>query len=62
MFQIYVNDIQEGVTSYINLFADDAKLLRVIESQNDSQELQKDIDKVYDWSFNWKLKYFQYNH
>ena len=25
MFQIYVNDMQCGVTSYMNLFADDTK-------------------------------------
>ena len=27
MFQIYVNDMQCGVTSYMNMFADDAKLM-----------------------------------
>ena len=31
MFQIYVNDIQCGMTSYMNLFMDDAKLIRVIK-------------------------------
>ena len=30
MFQIYVNDMQCGVTSYMNLFADNAKLMRVV--------------------------------
>ena len=29
MFQIYVNDIHIGVNSYINLLADDAKLLEL---------------------------------
>ena len=57
MFQIYVNDIQNGVTSYINLFADDAKLLRVIESQNDCQQLQRDINRIYEWSLRWKLEF-----
>ena len=27
MFQIYENDMQCGVTSYMNMFADDAKLM-----------------------------------
>ena len=35
MFQIYINDMQEGLNSYINLLADDAKLLRVIKSLAD---------------------------
>ena len=30
MFLIYINDMTEGVSSYISLFADDAKLLRKI--------------------------------
>ena len=32
MFQIYVNDMQCGVTSYMNMFADDTKLMRVIKN------------------------------
>ena len=33
MFLIYVNDMTEGASSYISLFADDAKLLRKIRNQ-----------------------------
>ena len=35
MFLVYVNDITEGVNSYMSLFADDAKLLRKIKSKED---------------------------
>ena len=31
MFLVYVNDMTEGVSSYISLFADDVKLLRKIK-------------------------------
>ena len=44
MFVVYVNDITEGVSSYISLFIDDAKLLSKISNHNDSEELQNDID------------------
>ena len=57
MFQIYINDMHEGLKSYINMFADDAKLLKVIKSQRDCEELQKDIDKIYEWSLKWKLEF-----
>ena len=57
MFQIYINDMQEGLNSYINLFADDAKLLRVIKSHADCMELQRDIDKIHEWSKRWKLEF-----
>ena len=46
-----------GLNTYINLFADDAKLLRVIKSQADCMELQRDIDKIHEWSKRWKLEF-----
>ena len=48
MLQIHVNDMQCGVTSYMNLFADDAKLIKVVKSLDDCLELQGDIDKIYE--------------
>ena len=45
MFLIYANDMTEGVSSYISLFADDAKLLRKIENHKECEELQNDINK-----------------
>ena len=56
MFQIYINDMQEGLKSYINLFADDAKLEKVVRGPDDCMELQRDIDKMYEWSVKWKLQ------
>ena len=47
MFQIYINDMQEGLKSYINLFADDAKLEKVVRGPDDCMELQRDLDKMY---------------
>ncbi len=41
MFMVYINDIVEEVNSYINLFADDAKLLRRIKRKEDCEMLQK---------------------
>ena len=35
MFSIYVNGMTEGVSSYISLFVDDAKLLRNIRNHKD---------------------------
>ena len=34
--------IQETLNSYINLFADDAKLLRALKNYDDCMELQRD--------------------
>ena len=47
MFLVYINDMTKGVNSYMSLFADDAKLLRKIESKEDREHLQKDLDKIH---------------
>ena len=57
MFQIYVNDMQCGMTSYMNMFADDAILMKVIKNTEDCSELQSDIDKMDEWSKTWKLDF-----
>ncbi len=57
MFQIYVNDMTEDLNSYINLFADDAKIMKIIKIENGCKELQKNIDKIHAWSQRWKLEF-----
>ena len=49
--------MQCGVTSYMNLFADDAKLMRVIKNTEDCRKLQSDIDKIDECSKRWKLEF-----
>ncbi len=46
MFVIYVNDINEEIDSYMNLFADDTKLMRKVENLNDCMVLQDDLNKI----------------
>ena len=43
--------------SNIRLFADDAKIFKVISSQDDAINLQCDIDKVVNWTKIWKLDF-----
>ena len=54
LFLIFVNDLPDGVsnvsTDTIKLFADDTKLYREIQKPEDSQELQKDLFNVMQWS------------
>ena len=58
MFLVYVNDMTEGVNSYMSLFADDAKLLRKIASKKDCEDLQKDLDKIQRWSkLLWEMEF-----
>lgn len=45
VLKIYRNGIPEGVTSYMSLFADDAKLKR-IRNEEYCEKVQNDIDKL----------------
>ena len=46
-----------GVSSYISLFADDAKLLRKMGNHKDCEELENYINKIYEWSKTWKMEF-----
>ena len=41
----------------MSLFADDAKLLRKIESKQDCEHLQKDLDKIHKRSKLWEMEF-----
>ncbi len=57
MFLIYINDMQKGINSYMSLFADDAKLMKEIKDQRDSEDLQEDIDKIHKWNKTWEMEF-----
>ena len=56
LFLIYVNDLPEIVTSTVKLFADDT-IYRKIQNIHDSEELQRDLDKLMNWSQRWQLPF-----
>ena len=39
------------------MFVDDAKLLRKIRNHKDCEELQNDINKIYEWSKTWEMEF-----
>ena len=57
MFGVYVNDMVEGIDSYINLFADDAKVMRRVKDEDDCRKLQEDLGKIDEWSKIWKMNF-----
>ena len=57
LFLCYINDIVEGISSDISLFADDTLIFRRINSERDSEILQKDLDLLTAWSNRWLLPF-----
>ena len=57
LFVIYINDLPETVHNILKLFADDTKLFKQIESTEDCQDLQNDIERLEEWSDKWLLRF-----
>ena len=56
-FLLYINDIENNLTSKIRLFADDSALYRKIDTLADSHSLQQDILRLQDWADKWQMKF-----
>ena len=50
VFLIYINDLDNNITSNVLKFADDTKLFRKVNTDGDKQHLQKDLDTLVKWS------------
>ena len=58
LFLIYINDLSDNLISNAKLFADDTSLFSVVHDVNTSaKELNDDLKKVNDWSFQWKMSF-----
>jgi hypothetical protein len=57
LFVIYINDLPEMVHNTLKLFADDTKLYSQVETEEDCQQMQADIDALQLWSEKWLLKF-----
>ena len=53
LFLIYINDLDDSITSNVLKFADDTKLFRKVNTDGDKQHLQNDLDRLVKWSEKW---------
>ena len=55
---IYMNDLPDGLTSIVKLFADDKSLFSVVHNINTStKELNEDLNKINNSAFQWKMNF-----
>ena len=57
LFVIFVNDLPRDVLSDVFMFADDTKILKQLSKQTDREIIQSDLDKLFDWSQTWLLRF-----
>ena len=57
LFLVYINDLPDALENVVKLFADDTKVYRTIDDDKDSTSLQRDLDRLEDWSDKWQLHF-----
>ena len=57
MFVIFINDLPDIVDSTVYLFADDTKIFNVIREPTNKDTLQRDLQKLTEWSNTWLLRF-----
>ena len=58
LFLLFINDMPDCTEhSILSLFADDAKCFRIINNIEDCEQLQRDLNSLYECSQVWKLNF-----
>ena len=57
LFLIFINDIGMDLLSPYSIFADDSKLYRPINSLEDTEDLQQDLNTLTEWCRKWKMMF-----
>ena len=55
LFLIYINDLEDDISSKVLKFADDTKVFRKVTNDTDKQSLQDDLEKLVKWSEKWQM-------
>ena len=54
LFVLYINDLPDGIRSYVSLFADDVKMCALSKNKNSNQS---DLDQLVIWQNKWLLQF-----
>lgn len=57
LFLVYINDISQGISPTVRLFADDCVLYRPIVTDQDQLTLQRDLEKLTEWAGIWSMEF-----
>ena len=55
LFIIYINHLDDNITRKVLKFADDTKVFRKVNTDDDKQHLQNDLDRLLKWSEKWQM-------
>ena len=56
LFVLFIIDLPDLIEGFCKLYADDIKIIRIIEDESSAESLQRDIDLVTNWTREWLMK------
>ena len=57
LFLVFIDDLEVGLMSEVLKFADDTKVFGRVDSESDREGLQRDLDRLVQWSEKWQMKF-----
>ena len=57
LFTIFINDLPDKIKNECKLYADDSKIIGVIEKEESTIDIQKDIDSMQSWAKTWQMSF-----
>lgn len=57
LFLVYINDLENNISSTVRLFADDTILYKTITTSTDAANLNEDLKKLQDWEAAWQMEF-----
>jgi hypothetical protein len=57
LFLIYINDLDNGITSHVLKFADDTKIFGKVMEDMDRDRVQSDLDILVQWMERWQMEF-----
>lgn len=55
LFNIFINDLEEGMHGELSKFADDTELFQVVKCQADGDQLKGKLASLHEWAEEWQM-------
>ena len=59
LFVIFINDLPDKIKNVIKLFADDIKVISLVDNVTCSSILKEDIGSLNEWSKQWLMDFYE---
>ena len=56
-FLVYINDLPDDIVSHVRLFANYTAIYLTLENKSDSDELQRELDRLQTWAARWDMEF-----